>query len=128
MNPCKTPKESTINPDTADNKAWRINKTGDKKINKNSRGSVTPVKKAVNANENNVVVLDNVKVYDVTATITITATVEGEEPIVGEYNLGTYVNEAPTAMGDKSTAKALYAYALAANTYKKACIAASQEA
>ncbi len=91
-------------------------------------GKVT-VTKEVDATEAEVdVVLENVKIYDVNALITITyVPTEGDE-VVGEYTLGTYINELANSNYDSATAKALYVYSDVANVYKNACIEASKEA
>ena len=80
---------------------------------------VVTVPKEVDASENIYVVLDDVKVYDMAQTITITA--EGTISGTGVYNLSTYINEAPEELGGSNTAKALYVYSTIAKAYKLAC-------
>ena len=75
---------------------------------------VVTVTKEVNASENAYVVLDDVKIYDMTATITITA--EGTINGTTEYSLATYI-----AGSDCKTAEALYVYSTIAKAYKLAC-------
>ncbi len=77
-------------------------------------GEVT-VTKEVDATQNAYIVLDNVKVYDMTATIKIAA--EGTINGSGEYSLETYIGSE-----ECKTAEALYVYATVAKAYKLACI------
>lgn len=78
---------------------------------------VVTVTKDVDATQNKYVVLDNVKVYDMTATISITA--EGNISGTAEYSLENYI----AANSNIKTAEALYVYATVAKAYKLACLA-----
>ena len=81
-------------------------------------GEVT-VSKEVDAAVNKYVVLDDVKVYDMTAIINITA--EGNMTGNGEYSLATYINGMGETYEESKTAEALYVYATVAKAYKIAC-------